>query len=56
MAYRPLVCKDAETCECGGRIESTEEWLGEDENGIGRFRILDQCTVCGLWSQEIVKE
>ena len=33
--------------DCGGLVDSESEWLGEDANGKGWFRLHERCEECG---------
>jgi len=43
------VCQD-----CGGLVHTNYEWLGENKDGVGKTRHINQCEGCGRWSDEII--
>ena len=43
-------------CECGGLVDSESDWLGEDKNGNGRYRVYYTCDDCGATKTVIESE
>ena len=46
----PVAHEGYETCAaCGGLVEYSSEWCGEDHSGRGVYRVYESCPDCGRW-------